>query len=277
MEDKGWLTWQRLAPYLVGVELCAFVHLAEVDSTNDHARRLASDASFIPPGGFAAVIAEKQTKGKGRSGRAWATVPGKSVALSIAARPKAGAGKASAVTLAAACAVSRAVESSCGVAAMIKWPNDIVVGGKKICGILAETLREPGRADLLIVGIGINANLDEQDIPPELREEATSLKLAAGAAVDRNRLAADVLRAFLSDYAVFMRDRFSFGSPLREYYCERCVNIGREVIATQGGEELRAVCSGISEDGGLIVELPGGGIRELISGEVSVRGADGYA
>ena len=270
------LTWERVSPFLGGLRLGAFIHLDEVGSTNGYARSLSLDEGCPPPEGAAVVIAESQTEGRGRLGRAWVTCPGKSIALSVLIRRDADSGEDPLLALAAACFVAQAIESCCCVSAMIKWPNDVVAEGKKICGILAETVRRPGADDRLIVGIGINANLDEIDFPPSIRGVATSLKLILGAAVDRGRVVAETLRALIDGLATRACERFANGSPLREYYDAHCVDIGREVVATHGGESLRAVALGISEGGGLIVELPGGGRRELYSGEASIRGVCGY-
>jgi biotin-(acetyl-CoA carboxylase) ligase len=416
--------------------------LDEVGSTNSYARALAAEGPF--DGGIA-VIADHQLAGRGRLGKAWLSRRGKSLSMSILLGAEPGAGGSALLTLTAACSVAKAIEAACGdcAAPMIKWPNDIVCGGKKVCGILVEAgsvavtgaaaggenaiadagdtgagvragnfaggnaaavgadsadgagmagavaagtvssiagaiaagtgARALGAAgsdaaignaaignaavggdglfSYAIIGIGVNVNLDAEDMPPEISGSATSLKLACGQTrdFDTERLAAGILSAFCEDcrtlagYGAGRVDGtdgangaedggacgngrvggtddaesasgasvtvdtcragsgygtgsaggergmtgagsergngcagFSEGSPLREYYMARCASIGRELTVVQPGGSFGAMGVGISPEGHLIVELAGGERRELVSGEVSVRGICGY-
>jgi BirA family biotin operon repressor/biotin-[acetyl-CoA-carboxylase] ligase len=284
-----------------GLDLEA-VRLDEVDSTNDYARRLAPTLSECGDG--AVVFADYQSGGKGRLGRTWISPRGKSVMMSVLLWPKLAMPDKAVLTLIAACSVVRAIEPVCGAdcAPLVKWPNDILAGGKKICGILAESGAAKGAARMeltasdergkpscggfVIMGIGVNVNQGERDMPAELARSATSLKLACGAQddFDREQLADGILRAFIEDCLLFSalarsgKDAgFALGSPLYEYYVARCVNIGKELSVARGDERYSAVGRGITPEGYLIVELENGKRRALSSGETSMRGMCGYA
>ena len=165
------------------------------------------------------------------------------------------------ITLVAGMAVCRAI----GAPAMIKWPNDIVIGSKKICGILTEY--SGGR---VICGIGINVNT--RAFPPELEHIATSLYLETGKDTDRAALAAGVMNAFEPLYGRFLNSGFA---ALADEYKKSCITVGREVTVTGAGNTVRGTASGITPGGGLVIDTAGGQ-RIITSGEASVRGIYGY-
>lgn len=243
-------SFDRAAPVLV--EGC-------VDSTNLYLRRLADTAAD-----GTAVIAASQTAGRGRSGRSFLSPEG-GLYLSVLLRPELAPERLPSLTPLAAVAVCRAVEAACGARCGIKWPNDVLLEGKKICGILFESVL--GREKpCVIVGIGINANT--ASFPEELRAIAGSIAAVTGQRVDLNALAAALLRELDALYARWLTDG---GGSVLEEYRGLCLNLGREVLA--GGR--RGVALAVGEDYSLLVRWDGGEEEALRFGEVSVRGLYG--
>jgi BirA family biotin operon repressor/biotin-[acetyl-CoA-carboxylase] ligase len=242
----------------------------QVDSTNLYAKRIAE-------GGFldgTVIMADEQLNGRGRMGRTWVSPKGKGIWMSIMLKPKINPADASKVTLLAACAVCRAIEEISGLYTKIKWPNDIVLNGKKLCGILTEMSAEIDGINYLIIGIGVNVNIDLDDFPKELQEIATSIKIEKGDKVIRKELAAAIINNFERYYKGFIKT-----GSIKDYineYKERSAVLSKEVIVTSSTLELRGTVVDISEEGQLQLELYDGSIKEIISGEVSVRGLTGY-
>ncbi len=245
-----------------------FFHMEEVDSTNEAAKRFANQG--VESG--ALIVAEKQTAGKGRRGRSWSNTAGESLQMSLLLRPELTPKEASGLTLAAALAVSRAVESLPGsLRPQIKWPNDVIVGTKKICGILVELLLDSDQSSV-IIGIGVNVN--NSVFPGELREKATSLKLATGGQIDRESLMEKIWQEFEAIYEQYLLTKDMSG--LKADYEQRLVNIGRQVCVSYGNESLEGVAEGIDVEGHLLLRAKDGGLRHIEAGEVSVRGIYGY-
>lgn len=244
------------------------VFLDEVDSTNNEVKRLAEHGA---PEGLL-VVADQQNTGKGRRGRNWASPKGSGIWMSFLLRPSFEPYHASMLTLVAAMAVEEAVRSICGLECGIKWPNDIVVDGRKICGILTEMSTDVDSIQYVVVGIGINANTES--FPEEIRATATSLRLAAGFPVNRAALAAEVMNAWEKYYGRFL-ETLDFGE-LKEEYNLRLVNRGRQVRVLAPKGEYSGIARGINDAGELLVELEDGSVRTVMSGEVSVRGIYGY-
>ena len=230
-----------------------------VDSTNLWLRRRAAE---LPDG--AAVIAAEQSAGRGRAGRSFLSQEG-GLYLSVLLRPEVEPERLMTITPLAALAVCRAVEAVCGARCGIKWPNDVVLGGKKICGILVESMLGDGKP-CVIVGIGVNANTPS--FPEELRAIAGSVAAAAGCEIDLNALAAALLRELDALYAAWLKD----GRAALEEYRGRCLTPGREVLA--GGRQ--GFARAVEDDYALLVEWPDGSAEALRFGEVSVRGLYGY-
>ncbi len=242
------------------------VFLEQVDSTNEEAKRQAEKGA--PDGTL--VAAAEQSAGKGRRGRTWISEKGTGVWMSLLLRPDFPPECASMLTLVAAMAVEKGISRVTGVDGQIKWPNDVVIEGKKVCGILTEMSTEMECIHYVVVGIGINVGTEE--FPEEIRDLATSLYLSTQKKVKRAVLAAAVAEAWEFYYEQFLKSgdlRF-----LMEEYNERLVNRGREVkvLALDGG--YMGISQGINEKGELLVET-GGMVRTVISGEVSVRGIYG--
>lgn len=238
-----------------------------IESTNNEIRRMAENGA--PDGTLA--IAEIQTAGKGRRGRSWTSPRGSGIWMSFLLRPEFAPEYASMLTLVTAMAVERAVREETGLDCQIKWPNDIVVNGRKICGILTEMSTEEDSIRYVVVGIGINVNTRE--FPEEIRKTATSIALECGHPVRRAPLAAAVLKAWEGFYETFKKTLDL--SLLKEEYNSRLVNMGREVKVLAPKGDYIGISYGITDTGELIVETDGER-REVMSGEVSVRGVYGY-
>ena len=239
-----------------------------IGSTNTTAMQMAEEGA--PHGTL--VVADRQDNGKGRRGRGWVLPAGVAIAMSIVLKPEnLHPGNASMLTLVSALAVVRGLREQTGIEAQIKWPNDIVIDGKKVCGILTEMSTQIDYINHIVVGIGINVHNDR--FPSELAERATSLFLVGGKHYGRAALTEAVCEAFEHYYAIFLRTEDL--SALMEEYGSYLANIGRAVRVLDPKAEFEGVARGISERGELLVETETG-LRKVDSGEVSVRGIYGY-
>ena len=244
------------------------VFFEETVSTNNEIRSLAEQGA--PHGTLA--VAEQQLGGKGRRGRVWTSPAGVGIWMSMLLRPQIDPLAASMLTLVMALAAKKGIEISTGLKSEIKWPNDLVLNKKKICGILTEMSTEEDAIRYVVVGIGINANTT--DFPEEIRATATSLALELGHPVCRAAVINGVMCAFEEYYGRY-RETLDM-SLLKELYNQKLVNAEREVKVLAPGGDYTGISHGINDAGELIVELPDGSIREINSGEVSVRGIYGY-
>lgn len=240
----------------------------ETDSTNNEIRRLAEQGA--PHGTLA--VAERQLGGKGRRGRVWTSPAGVGIWMSMLLRPQIDPMAASMLTLVMALAARKGIEESTGLKPEIKWPNDLVLNKKKICGILTEMSTELMEIQYVIPGIGINVN--QTDFPDDIKATATSLSIESGKIQKRSQIIAAIMRAFETYYDTFMKTQDMSG--LIEEYNAHLVNLGNEVCVLDPAGEYRGVSEGINKEGGLLVRLSDGTLKEVISGEVSVRGVYGY-
>lgn len=244
-------------------------YLDEVDSTNTECRRIAEKGAAHGT----LVVAEMQTAGKGRRGRSWQQEPGTMISMSLLLRPVGIAPeRASMLTLPAAYAVAGAIRELCGLEAGIKWPNDVVVGKKKVCGILTEMSLEMDEIRYILVGIGINANV--QLFSEEISQIATSLYLESGERVVRSQMMALVMKRFEADYEAFLKAGDL--RDIREEYNRLLVNRDARVKVLDPKGEYEGVARGIDEMGQLLVECGDGRLEKVYAGEVSVRGIYGY-
>ena len=247
------------------------VCLAEVDSTNTRAKQLAMEGAADGT----VVIADCQTAGRGRMNRSFQSPKGKGVFLTALLRPELPVERLMPVTAMSGVAVCSAVERLCGVRPGLKWPNDPVLNGKKLCGILTEMSMEAetGRLQYLVVGIGVNVHQTAEDFTPEVAALATSLSRELGYPVSRPALAAALIEEIDRLY-----DALEAGAlePYLSAYRERCVNLGRTVQLLSGGQRETAEALDIDDDFGLVVRGTDGRTRTVRSGEVSVRGLYGY-
>lgn len=246
---------------------------AELDSTNLRAKQLA----LAGAADGTVVTADCQTAGRGRMDRSFQSPRGKGVYLTALLRPDLPPERLLPVTAMAGVAVCGAVEELCGVRPGLKWPNDPVLGGKKLCGILTELSLEgeTGRVQYLVLGIGVNVGQAAADFTPEVAEMATSLSMALGHSVSRPALAAAEIRALDRLYADLLAGNLS---PYLAACRRDCVNLGKTVqlISPDGARET-AQALDIDGDFGLVVRTASGETRSVRSGEVSVRGMYGYA
>ncbi|MBO5373527.1 MAG: biotin--[acetyl-CoA-carboxylase] ligase [Lachnospiraceae bacterium] len=237
------------------------------DSTNMQARRLAEEGSLHGT----LVVAGSQQAGKGRSGRTWDSKPDNGIFMTLLLRPKIAPQNASMLTLVAALAVSKAIRKMTGLLVQIKWPNDIVYNGKKICGILTEMSAEVAHIHYVIVGIGINVTNTE--FSEEISAVATSLFLESGKKTDRSELIAEVCAFFEQEYAVFC-EKEDMSTLLKEYNAY-LVNRHKQVRILDPKEPFEGKALGINARGELLVDVCGEE-KKVSSGEVSVRGIYGY-
>lgn len=244
------------------------LYFDSIDSTNNEIKRQA-EKELIP--GMLA-IAEEQTAGRGRRERKWVSPPGTGIWMSFPVKPDLPPYKASMITLVTALAVARAVEDETGLAAGIKWPNDIVVNGRKITGILTEMSAEMTSIHYVVIGIGINANTEE--FPEEIKETAASLFIESGKKVKRSRIVATFGKYFEKFYDMFCKAGNL--STIKPEYEERLVNKDKEVYIIDKDEKIRRTAVGIGDEGELIVKDDNGNEEKIIAGEVSVRGIYGY-
>ena len=256
------------AALLPGTFLSGCAYYPEIDSTNLEVKRRAEAGEQGP---FLAV-ADKQTAGRGRRGRSWDSPPGTGVWMTLLLRPRIRPEHASMLTLIAALAVAAGIRKTTGLSAGIKWPNDVITGGKKICGILTEMQTDMLEISYVAVGIGINVNTEA--FPPEIEKVATSLKICCKETVKRVPLIAAVMEAFGHYYNIFLQTE-DLSGVLKEYN-DLLVNRGREVLVLDPKGDIRGTAEGINAEGELLVRLKDGTGLEVRSGEVSVRGVYGY-
>lgn len=236
----------------------------ETDSTNACIRRLAQEGA--PEGTLA--VADVQTAGRGRRGRAWTSPKGSGIWMSLLLRPNIPPAKASLITLLSGLSVCKAIERVTGLRPQIKWPNDILLNGKKIVGILTEMECEMSDIYFVVPGIGINVNTES--FPEELQQKATSLRLELGHEVSRNDLLCACMEEIESHYAKFE----AAGSflPLLEDYRKRCITLGATVRVLDR-EPFTADVLDLTDDGELLVRRADNGKEQVVfSGEVSIRG-----
>ncbi|MBQ6559136.1 MAG: biotin--[Clostridia bacterium] len=231
----------------------------ETDSTNERAKASGEIEGSV-------FIAEVQNHGKGSRGRGWVSPRGTGIWHSILLKPDIPPSEVSQITLVAGLAVCKAI----GMGAKIKWPNDIVIGTKKVCGILTEMSAETDMVHYVVCGIGINVNTENFDA--EIKHRATSMYIESGDKQIRNDIIARELNYFEYYYKKFLEG--GLGAILDEYK-ENCVTIGRDVTVIYKKENVTGKAVDIDENGALVVETADGTIR-VTSGEVSVRGIYGY-
>ena len=244
------------------------VYYEEIDSTNTQAKRMGktgAEHGLI-------VTADKQSAGKGRRGRAWESPAGMNLYFSILLRPEFEPDKAPMLTLVMAYSVAKVIGAQEGLPVGIKWPNDLVLEKKKICGILTEMELSENQIADVVIGVGINVNTTE--FPKELRDKATSLYLQKGCKVERERLLQQILEEFGQQYERFLEIQdLSF---LKDAYNQMLINKGKEVLVLEPGHEYQAKALGVNEKGELLVKKNDGSVEAVFAGEVSVRGIYGY-
>lgn len=243
-------------PRIIGRDIQVF---QQTGSTNDIVEKLARDG--VPEG--VVVFAESQTRGRGRLGRAWLSPAGAGLWFSVLLRPALEPGAVTQLTIAAAAAVARAIRLQTGLTPQIKWPNDILIGGRKVVGILTELGAELDRVRYVILGIGVDVNA--ASFPPELEAVATSLALASGRRFSRADLAAGLLEELERDYARIARGEFP---TLAEEWEQQCVTLGRRVRIHIGDRVIAGCAESLASDGALLVRTEHGRLERIVGGDV---------
>ncbi|SKA83087.1 BirA family transcriptional regulator, biotin operon repressor / biotin-[acetyl-CoA-carboxylase] ligase [Clostridium sp. USBA 49] len=264
------LTLEEIEPYLNSSVIGRkFIYFNSIDSTNNAAKKIADDENSHGT----VLISEEQTNGKGRLGRHWISPKYKGIWMSIILKPNLDPIDASKITQIAAAAVTLSLLEM-NIKALIKWPNDIILNHKKVCGILTEMNAELTNIHHVIVGIGINVNADKEEFPDDLKDIATSLKIESNNKINRQILTAKILNNFEILYNKFINnnDIESSLKICREY----SAILGSEIIIINKGEKVSAKAIDIDEEGKLIVKYSNGNIEKIISGEISIRGKESY-
>ena len=240
-----------------------------IDSTNKKAKEIARENIE-----GTLVITNEQLSGKGRLGRDWVSPRGKGIWMSIILKPRVEPGEVAKITLLGAAAVHNGLKKM-NINSKIKWPNDILIDDKKVCGILTEMNCELNKINYVVIGIGINVNLDDEDIPEELKGKATSIKISQGKEIDRRILVSYILEEFENLYIPF-KDKGDGREGIK--ICrDNSSLIGKGVKVIKGKEIKLGKALDINFSGELIVEYEEGVVENISSGEVSIRGIGGYS
>ena len=244
------------------------IRYKETDSTNLRAKEAGNEGVSQDT----LFIADKQTAGVGRRGRSWESPEGENIYMSLLIKPEIEPSKASMLTLVMAAAVAESIRKVCDADVQIKWPNDIILNKKKVCGILTEMSMTGSEIKYVVIGVGINVN--QMTFNTELEDKATSLSLEFSRRFDRETIISSVLEEFYKYYDGFLcAGDLSY---LQETYNQMLVNRNEDVVIHEPGNEYSARAMGINAQGELIVETPDGEVQNIYAGEVSVRGIYGY-
>ncbi|MGN0758279.1 MAG: biotin--[acetyl-CoA-carboxylase] ligase [Candidatus Ventricola sp.] len=241
------------------------VYLPSVDSTNRRARQLAAEGA--PHGTL--VIADEQTAGRGRRGRGWISPAGEGVFMSLILRPQSHPSEVARLSMQTALAVALSIAQTTGLDARIKWPNDIVCGGRKVCGMLLEMNADEQAVHDVVAGIGINVH--QTQFAPEIEKTASSLDLLSGQRVCR----AALVRAFLEAFE--RAEALAAQGALMDAYRARSATLGQRVQVIAPAGSFTGTALEVTDSGSLIVEDEEGQRREVLAADVSVRGLMGYA
>ncbi|MDZ7260899.1 MAG: biotin--[acetyl-CoA-carboxylase] ligase [candidate division KSB1 bacterium] len=232
-----------------------------IRSTNEFAYRLARQGE--PEGTL--VIAEEQTGGKGRLDRKWESLFGKGLWFSIILRPPVVAARAGLFPFLAGVSIAEAVENKLELQPQVKWPNDLMINGKKFCGILSEAEFSRGKVEFIILGIGINVNHTIEDFSEDIRDQAVSLQMALQRPADRLPLLVEALNRIEANYLLMQRK--GFGAIIRRWK-KRCQNWGKPIKLVQGTTTLEGIFEGLAEDGSLLLRLDDGHIKKILAGDI---------
>lgn len=243
------------------------IYYNEIESTNSKLMELAKKNATEGT----VMLTDKQTKGKGRLEREWIAEERKNIFMSLLIRPKIPPYKASGITQVVALSVLEALESLYNIKFTIKWPNDIIANGKKVCGILCEMDGELDKLNFIVIGIGINTN--QNTIDNEIKHKATSLKIESGLSIERKVIVASVLNRFEENYETFKEYGITpFIKKLKEY----SALINKNVKISNSFKEFTGKIIDIDDEGYLIVKTNEGEIKSIIGGDISIRGEDSY-
>jgi BirA family biotin operon repressor/biotin-[acetyl-CoA-carboxylase] ligase len=236
---------------------------ADTDSTNLVAFKLAEEGAEEGT----VVIADCQKRGKGRLGREWASPSGVNVYCSVILRPSILPVSAFQLTFLSAVAVCRAIERTTLLSPRIKWPNDILINGRKIAGLLNEMSAETEKVNFVVLGIGINLNMRREQFPKELRHPASSLLLEGGGTVGRVSFINSLLKELDLLYDLYLREG---DGSIRKEWLDRCNMLGQAVMVSGGEAPLTGTVSGVDDNGALLVLQPDGKVGRVLSGDVTI-------
>lgn len=236
----------------------------QTTSTNDVIEKLARDG--VKEG--VVVFAESQTKGRGRLGRKWSSPTRKGLWFSILLRPDLRPQETTQLTVVAAVALWRAIHEQTGISAEIKWPNDILIRGRKVVGILTELSAEVDRVKHVTLGVGVDVNLTASEFPSELRKQATSLRIESGKPVPRAELAVAILRELDLAYARVAAGEFP---ALADEWEQHCTTLGQDIVIHIGERRIHGRAESLDDDGALLVRTQHGRLERIIGGDVTVE------
>jgi BirA family biotin operon repressor/biotin-[acetyl-CoA-carboxylase] ligase len=236
----------------------------ETTSTNDVIEKLARDG--VREG--VVVFAESQTKGRGRLGRKWLSPAKKGLWFSLLLRPSLRPDELTQITVASAASLRRAIHLQTELSPQIKWPNDILINGKKTAGILTELKAEVDRVNYVILGIGVDVNLSAADFPTDLKKTATSLRAELGKPLSRADLAVAILRELDHDYTRVCSGQFS---ALADEWEKHCATLGHNVAIRVGDRVLRGRAESLGEEGALLLRTEHGHLERIVGGDVTLE------
>ncbi len=242
---------------------CKIYTFEETSSTNDVALQLAAGGALEGT----LVIAEKQRHGRGRMGRSWESPKGKSILVSLILRPSLKTRKSSWLNILTAAAASRAMDQMLGISALIRWPNDLVISGKKVAGILTEIKPQDNRVDSAVVGIGINVNMTEKDFQRASLPDATSLRIETGKPISRIEFTKTFIRHWEKTYLPLKKGNFK---SLADLWPRLSATAGKLVKVTTENQELIGIESGLDTDAGLMLRLSSGITRKIPDGTLEI-------
>ncbi len=258
------LTPMEIEPFLTTHDLGRDLHhRAVIDSTNALAHILAEEGAFHGE----TVVAEHQSQGRGRRGRTWISPPEQNIYLSVILRPDLEAQRAPELTFVAGVAIAESLRTAFNIPIDLKWPNDLMVSGKKLAGILTELTARKDRIDFVVLGLGLNVNMEAEDFPEEIADTATSLRIELGQRLDRPLLCAALLSSLEAWYDRWLEEGFE---PVREMWQTLSATLQRPV-RVHLGEDVQGfdgVAEGVDSRGSLLVRRANGVLERVVAGEV---------
>ncbi|WHY74975.1 biotin--[acetyl-CoA-carboxylase] ligase [Fictibacillus enclensis] len=252
----------RLKTEVLGKDI---MYEESVKSTQEIAQRLSQSGAYEGT----LVVADEQTGGRGRLGRQWQSPKGTGVWMSLILRPDIPLQKAPQLTLLAAVGITKAISKVTGLRPEIKWPNDILVNGKKVVGILTELQAESDRVHAVIIGPGINVNVGSDDFNDELKDIATSLKIESGKEIKRAELISVILKEMEELYHDYLNNGFALVKLMWESYAN---SIGRRIRVRTLNQQIEGIAKGITDDGILLLEDDEGNIHPIYSADIEIPG-----
>lgn len=247
-----------------------------IDSTNNYAKKLIEQGCD----GWTVIVAEGQSNGRGRLGRTWVSPKGKGLYMSVILGPVSGQNSCNLITLGASIAVANSIKKLIGESPKIKWPNDILLDGSKVCGILTEIVLNSKGQNYIVLGIGVNVHAKEQDFPDDIKNKATSIHKFME---EKGRRISDSSKLLLAvgilseiDNLITEDCRLSDVNVAMDTYRKLSASLGGRVMFINKERECKGIALDIESDGALVIQCDDGEIRKLFSGEVSIRGIMGY-